>query len=251
MKPLKVKNMNKVKQNDYPNLHPSLTKPPFFSCIVGSRCSGKSNLVKNLILRKDMYGDVFAPEDIFYISSTVFVDDSCEDLPTEINKFDTFDMTMISDILEQCKDIKNHKGKKELPDILFIIDDLGAESKVCGRGGYLEQMSFTCRHFNVSCFVLVQKYSSVCPGIRNNSDLQIFFRPMNLKEIDHILDEHSDKSRKKAFTAMLNYAWAEPYDFFTISKKKPVKKGRYMRNFEEPLSLTDFKDGKVLDVMGA
>ena len=114
---LKVKNFNKVKPTQYPGLNENLPKPPFFSCIVGSRCSGKSNLVQNLIMRKDMYGKIFTPEDIFYISSTVFIDDACDNLPVSINKYDNFDIRMINDILEQCLSIKNSKGKKDIPDI--------------------------------------------------------------------------------------------------------------------------------------
>lgn len=237
---LVVKNMNSVKQSDYKNLHEKLCRPPFFSVICGARHSGKSNLVKNLILRDEFYSSIFDYEDIFYISSTVFIDDSCDDLPPEINKFDKYDNSMIEDIMAQCKEIKNENGKEDIPNILLIIDDLGAEGKVMGRGGFMEGMSFTSRHYNISCFILVQKYSSVCPGIRGNSDLQIFFRPMNLGGIDSIIDEHSDKKKKKNFYSMLEYVWDKPYQFLVICFKKEIDNGRYMKNFDEILVLDNF-----------
>ena len=57
-------------------LHPSLPRPPTSWMFICGSGMGKSNLITNLIFRKEYYADIF--DNIIYISPTVERDNSSQ-----------------------------------------------------------------------------------------------------------------------------------------------------------------------------
>jgi hypothetical protein len=230
MHKIEIKNLSNHKaKGKEPDIHEDLFKFPFAAVCVGARHSGKSNLTKNLFLRKELYGKHFRPNDIIIISPTLGLDDSYDEFKT-VNKFNEFSEKILEDILESQKKNISMYGKKRTPWVVVILDDLADDKKAYKNGGFLEKFFLRGRHYKINIWVNSQKITSIGRSIRVNATQFIMFEPVNASEIDFFLHENSNKKEKDNLQSELEDLWKDKYTFLAIDHMKPKDK-RYSKNF--------------------
>lgn len=214
------------KNPDY-KLHPDLPQPPFSMSIIGPSRSGKSNLIKNLLLRKELLAKVWKPKNIFIFCQSIHLNDDYELFDEEVHKYDKWDEDVVQAIYDESSNIIKTFGKKRLPPILIICDDCFDDAKFT-RSKALQTLFFRGRHLNISLIMSGQKYSSLPRGCRLNTTDLICFRPYNENELDFIIDETCSKRKKREREEKLNEIYKIPYSFiyYDFLNKEPSRRIR-------------------------
>jgi len=219
--------------------------------IIGKSGSGKTTLLFNLLLRPGWLDydnlcvfekSLFQPE--YRILKKAFE----KQLPKEVilrlfdnqNEIMSLNLSPIS-LLEEMA--KNHTNKSnieskfyesagDVPDPrdlspekknLMIFDDLLLE-----RQNKCEAYYTRGRHSNVDCFYLAQNYFKLLrQTIRENTNFICLF-PQDLKNINHIDNDHvSNDMDKEKFRTLCNTAWEKPYGFAVIDLSSKKDGGKY------------------------
>lgn len=193
-----------------------LPKIPFRIACIGKSKSGKSTVICNFF-NDDMYGkNTFRKEDIFVFSQTNTLDNKLKDWVPAIdeNYITDFDENIIDDIYKQQKALHDTYGKKRVPPILIILDDMIGTSALRDRNIITKMMPKT-RHYNVSYLITTQKFSGIPRQIRLNCCTMLIFKVVP-GEIDAILNELSDKKSRNKLRSILVKIFSEPYQFLMI-----------------------------------
>ena len=237
IKPYKVKS-NKIKINKAmeDNIIPS---HPFRLLLTGASASGKSQVVLNLMKKKNFYKGYF--DIIFLISATCNKDDTQKLL--NINPSNTcenldYKAPLFLEHIFKTQDsiIKENKGDiSKAPKVLIILDDI-ISSKLFLNSPQYKQLLIAGRHSGISSITLSQKYNAI-PRINrlNMSDIMLF--PSSLSELDIISDEYCPpNTSKKDFLSLMQYATGEKYSFLYINMKSPVD-SRYRKKLDTVLNV--------------
>jgi hypothetical protein len=210
---------------------------PFTIQLVGSRGSGKSHLIRE-ILRKTRTR--FPKMNRFMISPTAKnLDDTLTGFFDGDNIFSVYGDDIIDYIVdtvmkerreaefkwyfrydkdeEEYVPIKSREGKKmpkELyPEFLLVVDDsigmFGAKSE-------LALFPTRHRHYGVSIILASQNFKSVPPIIRNNMMINVYFRTNN-NELSKITDEYNTFDTKDEFIKLFRDKTDIPYGYFVIN----------------------------------
>ena len=159
----------------------------FRFCIIGASSSGKSMLIRNLLLRpefgyKDYYG-----ENIFVISETLNLEEDgwkCLNLPAT-HYLDHWDEGIVSEMIDY--------SSKQPNGCLFLLDDMAASGAMNShKAGLLDKMFFQLRHSKGSVIVSVQNYKSLTPKMRNNSSAVCCFQLTNVSAQKQFMDDSAD-----------------------------------------------------------
>lgn len=219
--------------------------------IIGKSGCGKSTLLFNLLLRAGwldynklyVFGkSLFQPE--YRIVKKAFE----EKLPKEaiIRLFDHQDDIMglnlspasiveeMAKSLEKKADIECNffETSEDVPDPrdlnsskknLMIFDDLQLEKQ-----SKCETYFIRGRHSNVDCFYLAQNYFKLPrQTIRENANFICLF-PQDLKNINHIYNDHvSTDMTKEDFSKLCKTAWEKPHEFVVIDLTSKKNNGKY------------------------
>jgi hypothetical protein len=204
-----------------------LPVPNFSWLIVGSRKSGKSNFIRNILLKKCYLGGYFNPEHIFIFCPTANLNRDYEALkiPGE-NIFEGFDKSIIEEILREQERLIITYGRKRTPNILILLDDC-AYGSALHYNSILNKLAMNGRHYRLSFIVAVQTLKSVAPKTRKNLDALTFF-PNNINEIDAVISEYIPKKYKNKMEDMLFEYSKIPYSFFQYNR---TGKYKYSINF--------------------
>jgi GTPase SAR1 family protein len=235
--PIKTKSNNVCLKKINSKINDKLPKLHLSWLLVGSRGSGKTNLLVNLLTRKEFYKNIFKPQDIILISPSIGLDETLDLIDTPW-KFREFDELLIQDIIDQQKMIIDLYGKERCKQLLLILDDCITEGAF-RFNGILEHLFYRSRHYNLSLIITSQKYSALSRGIRVNSVQQTFFEPVNESELEWLVETHSNKFNKKKFYNMAKFCFKSKYNFLHIDYGKD-KDNRYMLNFNKTLNINDF-----------
>lgn len=218
-----------VKQNN-----DVLPSGPFNSALVGKKGCGKSNLILNLIGKKE--SPLFKRFDmIFLISPTAIKDPKMDELVEDIGP-DQFYQELNNDVLDEIMEkiegrleLAKKKKKKNLPEFLIIYDDCIHFLKGKNSRG-VDRLVSQNRHSRLSNCFLLQKWNSFMPTlVRSNLDAIMFFRTDNKKELASFIDEvGGDEDEMKA---LYEYATDEPYSFLYVNMYNG--KPRYYKKFDE------------------
>ncbi len=222
--------MDKPQKKKKSNIHKNLMQPPFRLIITGASNKGKSNYICNLF-RKGFYKGVWKKENIIIISSTINLDDKMRDCIPSLNHFDRYSDEIINEVFEQQEAILRTYGKKKMPAVLFILDDL-LGTKCYALHSAITENIFKCRHYNVSFIFSVQKLNAIPRVIRLNADAISIFQATNLSELDSCVEEFATKAMRKQFYKVLNEIFSVPYQFLHIDYKRPFKE-RYSKGLSE------------------
>jgi hypothetical protein len=200
--------------------------------IFGKKGTGKSNLILNMIMKKESpwykHFDL-----IFLCSPTAVNDDKMAPLIEDIDDqyYDTLNNDVLEDIIaktEAYTERRIKKGKKGKPNYCIIFDDCIHLIK-SKQANLITKLATQNRHMNITNIYLLQKYNSYMPTlIRSNLDCIMFFHTENQAELDSFVKEVGTNEHK--LRKLYDFATAEPYSFlFVNTYTQPV---RYFRRFD-------------------
>ena len=225
-----------------------LPRSPHGKFIVsGPSGTGKSVVVQNMILSKELYRGVY--EKIYYLSATAMLDSGlrpiCE-YAEQVLKQDPehdpcvmhWDEERLRKIIQKQKaavvKAKKMNLKKPLPQILVVIDDL-ADNKQVVKGSLLSSIYISGRHYGCHCWVLTQRYRLLDQNLRTNANGLIFFRARNGKDVEAFEEENSGLVDKKTLHEMYDYATRERYKFLFINLNEPSADDAFYKAFDSKL----------------
>jgi energy-coupling factor transporter ATP-binding protein EcfA2 len=242
-----------------------------FSCMVlGSRGSGKSQLIKKLC---QIYMPQIKEENRFIISPTVYLDNTLSEFFTdEDNKFSEYTdeiIDVIIDIIQERMNKQKEQIKKDTIKRLGINDDEILEDKVKQKieKHYKQNLEkyykpennilivedslgmfkpksklvflFT-RHrwYNLTVIISSQSFRSLPVVIRNNCILNFIF-PTNNKELKKITEEFNNFKNDSSFMKMFN-KYVYGYNTLLINRTKP-KKEQYYQGIDRYIDMKEFE----------
>ena len=205
--------------------------------IFGRKGAGKSNLIKNLLERKESpWYKLF--DLIFMISPTADRDDKMREIVDDIGEgqyFKELNNENLTEIIstidahtDEFKAKKKNKGKK--PAYLIIYDDI-IHDLVRKKDTRLICMLCTQnRHRHITNVYLLQKYNTYLPVVvRSNLDCISYYRTDNRGELEAFVKEQNQD--EDALTQMYKFATKEPFSFLHINMYSP--KTRFYHRFDE------------------
>lgn len=229
----------KLKTKKYDN---QITKDPdrvfshsFVMLICGSRGSGKSNLLTNIVCRnKPFFKGHF--NKIYLFSPTAKSDTKiCTNIVEKINfgnYYDKYDDEALEEILDNQMGQIEMYGRDVSDKLLFIFDDLVSSNDAFSNSkNAITKLVFNSRHYNASVIILSQRYISVPKNVRTNAQI-IFCRLENEKEIETFINEISFIPTKK-LKEIYDYVIKEPFKFLGINYQQGEPLKRFYSNFNQ------------------
>jgi hypothetical protein len=220
----------------------TLPRFPFSILISGRSGSGKTNLLLNLLTRKEFYKNYFHYVMVF--SPTASVGDDMYDvldLPEE-NIRNDFTQEDLDHIIEVRKNLIKEKGIEWVAKnsrMLIILDDIIANRNFLMAPASLKMFALL-RHYLCSVIVLTQSYNKIPRALRLNCNA-VFVFPASQSEVEVLIDEITPAGiKKRDFENVIEYATAEQYQFLYINNHaKPSE--RIRKNLTEIIDLDKFK----------
>lgn len=202
-----------------------LFEPPFTMIICGNSGSGKTQLLKELITEdfKKSFNNIFV-----FCPSMDYSGDYDEYKQQKYFKnrlFDSYDSSIIQEIIEEQEHIIDRYGKSRCPQTCIILDD--SLEYIQGNHNIISKLFFKGRHINLSVIVLVQKLKGIGTLLRINTRYCIFFRCGNTQELDNLLEEYTGKRERKIIQEELYDHFKEPWTFMVSDFKTTDFKKRY------------------------
>jgi len=228
---LKIQNMGS-KEESHPLKYSFLPSLPMRMLVVAPSNGGKSNMLKNMLLRPEFgYRDYFTDSktgalNYFVFSRTLGADHTLDELVDQLPKFHAYrewDDTIIRDIMEYSR-LKTERG------VLLLLDDMITDTKAFNKcsGNLLNELAFMGRHHKVSFILTTQSYTSIQRPIRINTSAVIAFNLKNKREEQAFLEEQSMWETIKDLYTM---ATSPKYGFLYLNKET----GKAYSNFERLL----------------
>jgi len=219
------------------------------SCIFnGTTGQGKSNLVTNLIRRKEFFGGTNPVtgkpwfDQKYLISPTAQGDDVQKRLGIpEENTFTDLEEApeLLSVILEENKQRIEETSNKEAPQLLVVYDDVVSHPKFLREKRFIQSF-IASRHFNALVIICSQSWTAVPRKCRLQAK-NIFFFASPLSEVELLCQQYCPPNMTKAqFFRMVDYATSEPYSFLYINKSEPMEK-RFRKKLGEVINLNYFQ----------
>jgi GTPase SAR1 family protein len=218
-----------VKEQEIEWSYNTIPKPEFRICVVAPSNTGKSVLISNIISSNNFPYRAYFGQNIFIFSPTFNLGSMPGmDNIKKHNIFDSFDVEILNNIINEQKNLIETYGKKKSAPILIILDDIVGELD-SRRKEALKKCYFGLRHFNGSIILLSQQYKSIPKSVRINCSDTILFEVPNEIELKDITDEQNIP--KDTFINIYEFAiHVQPYSFLCIRHKNP-KKTRYQLRF--------------------
>ena len=225
--------------------------------IIGKSSCGKTTLLINLLLRPGWldYNRLFVfGKSLFQTEYKILKKAFEEKLPKEaiirlfknqdeimkLNESPTVIVEELSKISRAKSDIECsfYETSEDVPDPrelnsdnknLMIFDDLLLEKQNKCESYYIRG-----RHSNVDCFYLSQNYFKLPrQTIRENANFICLF-PQDLKNINHIYNDHvSSDMSKDEFKSLCKNAWEQLHGFVVIDLTSKKHNGKYRSGLDE------------------
>jgi hypothetical protein len=212
-------------------------------CFLAPSGGGKTTTLVSMLM-----GPYNFFSEIHVFSPSVFLDNAwdvivkhAKTLDTEDCKstfHDSWDEPALLEILakqrKKIQELKLTKTKKNLPQIIFILDDLADTGVMHHATNALATCFIRGRHMGVSTWLSVQKLSTIHPVARTNFAFILCWELRNRKELfDGILFELSNIFSIDELHERYKMATEEPFSFLYVNlRSKPVE---FWIRFEEKL----------------
>ena len=220
-----------------------LPRFPFSLMLSGRSGSGKTNLMMNLMTRKEFYGNYF--HCIIVCSPTAGkYDDMYKQLklPDE-NFISDFNPDFLNDLIESRKSEIDEKGIEKVAKssrVCLILDDVIANRDFLNSPEALKMFALL-RHYLCSVIVMMQSYTKLPRALRLNCNGVIVF-PCLQSEIEVLIKEVCPNGiRPRDFEKVIDYCTNGPYSFLYINNHEKDVKKRVRRNLDEVINLDKFK----------
>lgn len=221
---LSIVNLHDTKQPAHPFPHNFLPDPQkcFRMLIFSPSNSGKSNLIKNLITRKEFGYTSYYKNNIFLFSPTIHIDPIWQNLSLpKTHLYDDWDEKIVENIMAYA----SKQG-----GALLVLDDMITSSDAINgkRGNLLKKLFYQGRHHKISIILVSQKLKDIPLGMRINATHVICFDLRNKNEEDAFMDEnvYIDNLQEK-----YEQATKDKYNFLYINKET----GKSYHNFTTEL----------------
>ena len=220
----------------------TLPRFPFSMLISGRSGSGKTNLMMNLMTRKEFYKNYFHYIMVFSPTAGEFDDMYKQlELPDE-NIRNEFNKEDLDELIENRKELIKKKGIEYVGKnsrVLLILDDVIADRNFLMSPQSLKMFALL-RHYLCSVIVMTQSYNKIPRALRINCNGTMIF-PSSQSEVEVLIDEITPPNiKKRDFEKVIDYATSGQYDFLYINNHAPPDK-RIRKNLDEIINLNDFK----------
>jgi hypothetical protein len=200
----------------------------FFWTIVGKAGSGKTSLLVNTMIHKEIYKKAF--DKVILVqpktSRASLNDNIFEGLPDN-QIFEKLDFNVVDRIEMIRKDFdKQNETKKKNRNMLLILDDVTASLR--DNEDVLIQLTTNRRHLKLSIVLLVQFLMSIPRPIRLQITHITVFKPSNEIEGNIIRDEFANLPSKD-FKKLTRFVWRDSHDFLFIDKQSE----KYYKNLQQ------------------
>lgn len=237
---MEIIDLKKKKDKQYipPITHPDIPQLSFTMCITGPRGAGKSLLIRNLLLRKDMLKNVFKkPNYIVIVCPSLSNGDYDEVKGANVYKYESYNQEIIDYLMEIQKNTIKEHGRHKTPEILIVLDDV-LDSGALQWGSRVERIFSRGRHVNINCILVSQHLNRISKTMRINSDYFIAFQPHNYTELENAFEQFIPKKERKSFGDYLKQMWANNYyQFLYIDFKTKDATRRFREGFSKPIVL--------------
>ena len=220
-----------------------IPKFPSSVCFSGRSGSGKTNLLLNMLTRKEMLKDYYHFILVFSPTAGKY-DDSYKalQLPEE-NFIEDFNQQTFENLIKTRKDLIEEKGIEWVGKhsrVCIILDDVIANRDFLQSSTALRLFSLL-RHYLCSIYIMIQSYTKLPRALRLNCNGTYIF-PASQSEVEILKDEVCPAGlTKKQFEKVIDYATSEPYNFLSINNHAAPKQ-RFRKNLNEIIDLDKFKN---------
>ena len=204
--------------------------------VVGSVGSGKSNLIRSLFTRPELYGDHF--DRIVLVSPTCRTDElqgqlnvADEDLIDDLDTAPAKLRKLMDDQVAAIEELGNDKA----PVVALIFDDVVAHRELTGSSVFV-QCFLANRHHNFTVFLASQQYNLIPKRIRLNAAALFYFSGSQAED-ERIAEEFSIPGfSKNRMLTLVRFACREPHSFLHVNRHLPMKE-RFRKNLNEVIIL--------------
>ena len=214
------------------------------SLIIGRTGSGKSQLLLNLLTRKEFFGKskkykkgYFSQIHIY--SPTAKSDDIYEKL--ELNdeflhtSLSTEELRTLMD--KQKKDVID-KGSDKTDRVCLVFDDILGNPKFLKSEEFQETI-IANRHYNFTVFILTQSYKHVPRKVRNQARYIFYFAGNENENLILAEDIAPPKFSRKDTVELIHFATEEKFNFIYVNTSEPNWSIRYRRNLTDIIDIYD------------
>jgi hypothetical protein len=239
IKPTKQSTIKKRKRFKCDELLP---QPPFLLLMASPRYSGKTNLLINLLINKEMYCHKF--DEVFIWSKSYHNDPKWSNVQFDEDYakdhiFETYNEIKAQQLFQGIQE----RSKSTHVETLFIFDDMmGDEILKAGKIQMLDRIAATGRHFDLSAIIIFQKFKKFSPTVRENATNVVVFEQKNSTAIEQLAEEYKGDMSKEDFLRIYQIATKEPFTFLHINLQVPQSE-RFRKNWNHIIHLNKSEKG--------
>jgi len=189
------------------------------TCFVAPTSAGKTNLIANLLNRKQFYRKKFGH--ICVMSSTIDADDTWKAVKQVDEVYDSYNDLAVQHLYDsQIACIKQH-GRAETHNVLLILDDLIAE--IPKSSSAIASLSTKVRHAKITVWITSQKFTRI-PVLLNQTRFWVLFRAAARNRLEHdaIVSEVGNSLPEEEFDSLWKACGSEPWNFLVVSVRSPL-----------------------------
>ena len=214
-----------------------INKFPSLTLCIGKSGSGKSNVIGNMLTKKEFMKGFF--NEVYLFSPTAKSDDLVEHLKLKsdhiIDNLDENAIDKLNEIVDNNTAMIEKDGIKhtaEKSKILIICDDCISE-KVFIKSNILMRLATAGRHALISTIICSQSYTKVPRVIRLQCQGLIIF-PSSNDEIELLCEDLCPPGiTKRNFLEMIKFATDERYSFLYVNQHAKDPKEKFRKKFSE------------------
>jgi len=204
---------------------------PFRLALVGRTGAGKTSVLGNILLRKELYRGNWEGPDIYVFSGSLNTDAKLASILRELdipssNCFERYSSEILHVIADEiCQNYEQALEQKRKPvHSLIILDDVsysGALARNAAKDDALHRVAMNLRKNLCSLIVTAQKYSGLATAVRENLSGGMIGQSTN-KQLDLITSDHCYLKNKQHFQELFRRQTAEAHDYFVFSNEHPA-----------------------------
>jgi hypothetical protein len=199
------------------NMQDILPNHPARVMFVGASRSGKTNLIVNLLLKKQFYKNYF--HDVIIISPNVFTDEIWMPVIKEIQPrhlMTQFDAATLHQLISEQRAVIETVGIDKSPRLLFVLDDI-IEEKELLNSPMVSELLTKGRHLNASVWVSAQSFNKIPRALRLQMSNIIIFGCRH-SELEVLCHEFCPGwCEKNQFKDIFAHATKAPFSFLHIN----------------------------------
>ena len=213
-------------------LNPALPGIPHTILFCGRTRSGKTTTAIQMYSSKKFpFKAAFANgKNVWLLSPTHHVQSELWDrlnIPLH-HRFNDYDEDVLQSVIKVAEDDVARPRRPRL----IIMDDVVATLPQRRQNNLIRILTYG-RHLNISCAVLVQRWSSGLSHTSKTNFTQYFLWPQNQSERLSIYQQIAGDIPKELFDRMCKHVWSKKYAFLNIDATQDELDGKYGVSFEK------------------